>query len=125
MLDKIENRKQISKLRDFMISQLKNSSWEESGWYGFKNEYFTYYYDRDINGWKFEVKYKYDTSARYFVYDIINPLYFWYLKKFFVGPAIRNSDKLKKEAEMAKISKNFFEKNKDIDRDSKLEKILK
>lgn len=119
-----ENKKKIEHLRKFMISQLKESSWIESG-SGFSNKYLLFTTDASEN-WKFEVYYEnqYDTSGRFYVSDFINPIFFWFLRVFYVKRSLRNCEKLKKEAQMASVSQKFFSKHKEIDRDSKLEQIL-
>lgn len=123
MSDNIKkNRNQISKLGKFMISQLKSSPWHETN-EGFYNKHFIF--SKIYGSWQFEVAYSSNRSSnRYSVSDFISPIYFWYLRIFFVNPAIRNQSKIKKESEMAKMSENFFDSNKDIERDSKLEEIL-
>lgn len=49
---------------------------------------------------------------------------FFFLRMVYVKSSLRNYEKLKKEAQMASVSRKFFSKHKDVDRDSKLEQIL-
>lgn len=117
-----ENRKKISQLRKFIISELKNSAWEPST-SGFSNNYIAFVED---GNWKFNLYYaKFDNSGRFLVSDFISPLTFWFLRIFYVKKSLRNYHKLKKEAQLASVSKKFFSNNKDLDRDSKLDEILK
>jgi len=116
-----ENRKKISQLRTFIISQLKTDAWSPSS-NGFSNNYISFFED---GNWKFYLNFTgYDTSGRYSVSDFISPLTFWFLRMFYVKKSLRNYHKLKKEAQLASVSKKFFDKNKDLDRDSKLDQIL-
>jgi hypothetical protein len=120
-----ENRKKISQLRKFIISQLKTAAWSpRSGaiHHGFSNNYISFIKEGD---WEFYLNFTgYDTSSRYSVSDFISPLTFWFLRMFYVKKSLRNYHKLKKEAQLASVSKKFFDKNKDLDRDSKLDQIL-
>jgi hypothetical protein len=116
-----ENRKKISQLRKFVISQLKTAAWSPRS-DGFSNNYISFIKDGD---WEFYLNFTgYDTSSRYSVSDFISPLTFWFLRMFYVKKSLRNYHKLKKEAQLASVSKKFFDKNKDLDRDSKLDQIL-
>jgi len=116
-----ENRKKISQLRKFVISQLKTAAWSPRS-DGFSNNYISFIKD---GNWKFHLNFTgYDTSSRYSVSDFISPLTFWFLRMFYVKKSLRNYHKLKKEAQLASVSKKFFDKNKDLDRDSKLNEIL-
>ena len=120
-----ENKKEIAKLRQFMIRQLKTSAWTPSGSDGFCNKYLSFSTDVGDN-WEFQVYYgtQYDSSSYFRVSDFLNPFTFWFLRMVYVKSSLRNYEKLKKEAELASVSQKFFSKHKDVDRDSKLEQIL-
>jgi hypothetical protein len=120
-----ENKKKIAQLRQFMITQLKISAWTPSGSDGFCNKYLSFVVDNS-NNWKFQVYYgtKYDSSSSFEVSDFINPVMFWFLRHFYVKSSLRNHEKLLKEAQLASVSRKFFSKHKDVDRDSKLDQIL-
>ena len=119
-----ENKKKIAQLRQFMIRQLKTSAWTPSG-SGLCNKYLSFATDGRDN-WKFQVYYgtQYDSSSYFRVSDFLNPFTFWFLRMVYVKSSLRNYEKLKKEAELASVSRKFFSKHKDVDRDSKLEQIL-
>ena len=118
-----ENRKKIVQLRNFIISQLKNSAWNPSSGSGFSNNYISF---RKDGKWEFTLHHnKYNSSNTFLVSDFMSPLTFWFLRIFYVKNSLRNYDRLEKEAKLASLSKDFFDKNKDLDRDSKLEQILK
>ena len=119
-----ENKKKIAQLRQFMIRQLKTSAWTPSGSDGFCNKYLSFATDGRDN-WKFQVYFaRYDSSSYFRVSDFLNPFTFWFLRMVYVKSSLRNYEKLKKEAELASVSRKFFSKHKDVDRDSKLEQIL-
>lgn len=117
-----ENRKKISELRKLLVNQLINNSWSgESDL--FHNDYFQFYINGGgIKDWRFKIQSSYES---YKVSDFINPLLFWFLRKFYVKSALKNYKKIRKEQELASISENFFKKNKDLLRDSKLNELLK
>jgi hypothetical protein len=117
-----ENRKKISQLRKLLVNQLINNSWSgESDL--FHNDYFQFYINGGgIKDWRFKIQSSYES---YKVSDFINPLLFWFLRIFYVKKSLRNYHKLKKEAQLASVSKKFFSNNKDLDRDSKLNELLK
>lgn len=117
-----ENKKKISELRKLLVNQLINNSWSgESDL--FHNDYFQFYINGGgIKDWRFKIQSSYES---YKVSDFINPLLFWFLRKFYVKSALKNYKKIQKEQELASISENFFKKNKDLLRDSKLNEILK
>jgi hypothetical protein len=118
-----ENRKKIVQLRKFIISQLKNSAWNPSSGNGFSNNYISFGGD---GKWEFTLRHnKYNSSNRFLVSDFMSPLTFWFLRIFYVKNSLRNYHRLEKEAKLASLSKDFFDRNKDLDRDSKLEQILK
>ena len=118
-----QNKDAIKVLTDQMIYQLKNNSWRPNGVYSFSNKNFTFY-DTE-SGWKVTIIYsQFNSSESYSISEFISPIHFWFLRKFYVNKNLRNYKKLQKEAELSKVSKKFFENNKDLLRDSKLEQIL-
>jgi hypothetical protein len=118
-----QNRDAIKILTDQMIYQLKNNSWIPNGRSSFSNKNFRFY--ETANGWEVVVVYsEYNSSESYSVEEFISPIQFWFLRTFYVSKTLRNYKKFQKEADLAKVSQKFFEKNKDLLRDSKLDRIL-
>lgn len=119
-----DNKQTIKYLRKFIVSQLKESSWEGSTYF-FYNRYLTFNKPEDSSGvWKIQLKFGNYDSNFIDVSDFINPFYFWFLRTFYVNSSIKNSEKNKKESQIANAAKKFFEKNKDVLRDKKLENLL-
>jgi hypothetical protein len=117
-----QNKDAIKILTEQMIYQLRNNSWIPNG-SSFSNKNFRF--NETTEGWKVVVIYsEYMSSESYSVDEFISPIHFWFLRTFYVSKTLRNYKKLQKEADLAKVSKKFFEKNKDLLRDSKLEQIL-
>lgn len=119
-----QNKDAIKNLADQMTYQLKNNSWIPNGSSNFSNKNFRF--NETSEGWEVIVVYsEYMSSESYSVDEFISPIHFWFLRTFYVSKTLRNYKKLQKESDLAKVSKRFFEKNKDLLRDSKLEQILK
>jgi hypothetical protein len=53
----------------------------------------------------------------------ISKIYFLYLK-FFINRSVRNSEKRRSLIQVGKVSDRFFEKNTELKRDNKLNKLL-
>lgn len=118
-----QNKEAIKTLADQMIYQLSNNSWIPNGSSSFSNKNFRF--NKTMNGWEVVVVYsEYNSSESYSVEEFISPIQFWFLRTFYVSKTLRNYKKFQKEADLAKVSQKFFEKNKDLLRDSKLEQIL-
>jgi hypothetical protein len=120
-----ESKEKIKQLRTLMVDQLKNYSWtpENDEYHGFSNEHFEFFGLE--SGWKFRVIYnRTESSSPMFVSDFLSPLYFWYLRKFYVNKSLRNHNRIKKEAELAGVSQKFFSTHKDLSREIKLNKLL-
>jgi hypothetical protein len=70
--------------------------------------------------WKIEV----DNRSSLLLKEIgISKIYFRYLK-FFIDRSVRNSEKRRKVIQLGRISDKFFEKNTELKRDNKLNKLL-
>ena len=107
-----------------MVIQLKSSVWTPSNDNGFYNTHFTFY---KATGGEWQVKIRYDSyydSSYIQVSEFINSFYFWYLRRFYVNRLIRNHKVFEKEANLAIVSEKFFQKNKDLSRDAKLDQLL-
>jgi hypothetical protein len=117
-----ENKLKIKQLRKFIISQLKESTWKGSK-DDFENKYIRF--RKDSSGWSFRLHHTYNnTSDDYKVSNFLNTFEFWFLRTLYVDRALRNHQKLEKEAKLASLSKKFFDNNKDVLRDNKLDELL-
>lgn len=118
-----QNRNFIENLRKEVTSQLKNSPWEPGYGRGFFNKHFNFY--TSDNTWWMSLKYdRYNNSDKIKVTEIIPIWKFHFFKFFFVNRSLKNHKKIMREAEIAKYSNNFFEANKDLKRDNKINQIL-
>ena len=118
-----ENKLKIKQLRKFIITQLRESNWKGTN-DDFHNKYIRFRED-SRNGWTFHVNFSYNNSSNeYKVNSFLNKLEFWFLRTFYVNQALRNHQKLEKEAQLASLSKKFFDNNKDVLRDNKLDELL-
>lgn len=117
-----QNRNFIENLKKEVTSQLKNSSWEP-GDAGFFNKHL--YFSISEDNWHVRLRYdKYSSSSKIKVTEIIPIWKFYLFKFFFVNRSLRNHKKIMRESEIAKCSNMFFEANKDLKRDNKINQIL-
>ena len=117
-----ENKLKIKQLRKFIISQLKESTWQGSS-RNFYNKCLRFSGGGDT--WYVSMKYTNNTSSNeYKVTNFLGKFEFWFLRTFFVSRALKNYQKLQKEAELANLSQKFFDNNKDVLRDNKLDELL-
>ena len=117
-----ENKLKVKQLRKFIISQLRESTWKGTK-SDFHNKYLRFRTDSS-DRWILRVNHNYNTSDDYRVSNFLNPLEFWFLRTFYSNRALRNSQRLEKEAELARLSKKFFDNNKDVLRNNKLDELL-
>jgi hypothetical protein len=116
-----ENKLKIKQLRKFIITQLKESPWK-----GTNNDFHNKYFRFRVCGenWYVTINYNNSTSNEYKVSNFLNKLEFFFLRTFYVHQALRNHQKLEKEAQLASLSQKFFDNNKDVLRDNKLDELL-
>lgn len=115
----IENKLKVKKLRKTIIRELKNGYFSGTK-KNFSSDFITISYLSE-GGWTFVL----DHYTRLPLKEVLNPIHFWFLRKFYVYRSLNQSKKRLKESEIANISDQFFDKYKQLDRDSKLDEILK
>lgn len=121
----MSEKAQIRKLKKFLISQLKNGDWEKNHFSKFSNKYLIF--QQDDFGWSFQLINQSDlrkSSSSIQVSDILHPLHFWILRKFYVSRSIKNKIERDKLLNISKKAENFFDTNVEINRDNKLNEIL-
>lgn len=119
-----ENKIKIKQLRDQIIDQLKNSPWTPSGSDDFYNKHFSF---RNNSGGHWTIKFnysEYNSSDYILLKEFLSPIYFFFLRVFYVNPKLRNYEKIKREEELAKMSQKFFNNKKELVRDAKLNQLL-
>lgn len=123
MSEKLE----IKTLKLQIIQDLKNSDWEGS-LNKFKNKYFCF--SRigsnvwDDYKWTIEVKINEFNNPKINLSDIMPEWHFLLLRWFYVKKSLENSEKRIREKQIVDVSKKFFEKNKDLKRDIKINQLL-
>jgi hypothetical protein len=116
-----EAKSKIKDLREVFISECKSGSWEK-GVLCISNRYFrlTEEFKDKKSIWKVEL----DNRTTLRLEEIsISKIYFLYLK-FFINRSVRNSEKRRSLIQVGKVSDRFFEKNTELKRDNKLNKLL-
>jgi hypothetical protein len=115
---------ELKPLRRIIIKQLKEGSWTKHI-KGFYNDHFFFYEE----GGRYKLTLRNKDKGRLegdtiYVSDILNIYYFYYLMFFFVKKSI-NKNKLRiKNKKLIEVSSDFLSRNKDLDRDSKINEIL-
>ena len=116
-----EAKSKIKDLREVFISECKSGSWEKNS-FCISNRYFqlTEEFKDKKSIWKIEL----DNRTTLRLEEIsISKIYFLYLK-FFINRSVRNSEKRRSLIQVGKVSDRFFEKNTELKRDNKLNKLL-
>ena len=114
-------KSKVKELREVFINECKSGSWEKNS-FSISNRYFrlTEEFKDKKSTWKIEL----DNRATLRIEEIgISKIYFRYLK-FFVDRSVRNSEKNRNLIQIGRISDKFFEKNTELKRDNKLNKLL-
>ena len=116
-----ENNMKLKLLRAEIVRQLMNSEWTPINvrQHHFKNDYFKFeYIDKK---WQIYFSdYSKDDLEKYI------PLWkFSILKYFFVDGKLKKYHRNQEISEMVSKADRFFEKNKDLHRDAKIEEVLK
>jgi len=121
MSEVTEVKSKIKDLRDVFINECKSGSWEKNS-YSICNKYFRLTHESINNKliWKIELDNR--TTLRLEEIDI-SKIYFLYLK-FFINRSVRNSEKRRSLIQVGIASDKFFEKNTELKRDNKLNKLL-
>lgn len=121
MSEVTEAKSKVKELREVFINECKSGSWEKNS-FSISNRYFrlTEEFKDKKSTWKIEL----DNRATLRIEEIgISKIYFRYLK-FFVDRSVRNSEKNRNLIQIGRISDKFFEKNTELKRDNKLNKLL-
>ena len=121
MSEVTEAKFKVKELREVFINECKSGSWEKNS-FSISNRYFrlTEEFKDKKSTWKIEL----DNRATLRIEEIgISKIYFRYLK-FFVDRSVRNSEKNRNLIQIGRISDKFFEKNTELKRDNKLNKLL-
>jgi hypothetical protein len=121
MSEVTEAKSKVKDLREVFINECKSGSWEKNS-FCISNVYFRLIQENVNNEltWKIEV----DNRSSLLLKEIgISKIYFRYLK-FFIDRSVRNSEKRRKIIQIGRISDKFFEKNTELKRDNKLNKLL-
>ncbi len=116
-----EAKSKIKDLREVFINECKSGSWEKNS-FCISNRYFrlTEEFKDKKSIWKIEL----DNRTTLRLEEIgISKIYFRYLK-FFIDRSVRNSEKRRNLIQVGRISDKFFEKNTELKRDNKLNKLL-
>lgn len=120
MSEKLE----IKTLKLQIIEDLKNSDWE-GGSNRFENKHFCFSkIGSNDYKWTIEVKINEYNNPKINLSDIMSEWYFLLLRWFYVKKSLENSEKRIRENQIVDVSKKFFEKNKDLKRDIKINKLL-
>jgi hypothetical protein len=121
MSEVTEAKSKVKELREVFINECKSGSWEKNS-FSISNRYFrlTEEFKDKKSTWKIEL----DNRATLRIEEIgISKIYFRYLK-LFVDRSVRNSEKNRNLIQIGRISDKFFEKNTELKRDNKLNKLL-
>lgn len=116
----------IKEIRDFVIDQMRNGEWSSDQWSNKWVECKSRFLDIKItrNSVHFFIK-----STSYNRIELtrdelgISKIYFWWLLRG-VRKSCLLSDKRKRDKQLENQWKSFLDKNKDIRRDSTIDKIL-
>jgi hypothetical protein len=114
-----ENKKKIKNLKKMFIKSCFNESWEVTA-----NRYSCKYFSIVTISDKIYLKANLNP-------ELINPIdigifkFYFYFLFFIVKRSSKNFIKNEKLSKLSKISDEFFDKNKELKRDNKLEEILK
>jgi len=121
MSEVTEAKSKVKDLREVFINECKYGSWEKNS-FSISNSYFrlTEEFKDKKSIWKIEL----DNRTTLRLEEIgISKIYFRYLK-FFIDRSVRNSEKRRNLIQVGRISDKFFEKNTELKRDNKLNKLL-
>ena len=121
MSEVTEAKSKVKDLREVFINECKYGSWEKNS-FSISNSYFrlTKEFKDKKSIWKIEL----DNRTTLRLEEIgISKIYFRYLK-FFIDRSVRNSEKRRNLIQVGRISDKFFEKNTELKRDNKLNKLL-
>jgi hypothetical protein len=126
-----EIKKGLKEIKSFIISEMKN---EDSNWRKLSNESLINYYSKwlDISVFKNgDVEIHLNNSGSYYItrYNIkdigLSKMRFNWLMKFYVEKFIKNKEEREKMEIMVSNWNSFLDKNKSLNRNKKLEEILK
>lgn len=119
-----DNESKIKLLRSEMVQQLKNSPWTPC-YNGFRNKYFEFE-KVDSETWYVIIQYNggSSTSGRLSLKEFMPVWWFLVLKFFYVNKRLKNFKADNRKKELAAYSNRFFESNKELKRDNRLNEIL-
>lgn len=119
-MDSKEETIRISEIRALFIKQCRNGIWKEHNSEKYVNDYFRIEFDQ-ISHKKWSIRI--DDSNILSSYIGISSFLFYFLR-ILVRFNAKNYEKKKNRQGAAIIADRFFSKHKDLQRDSKLDKIL-
>ena len=119
-MDSKEETIRINEIRSLFIKQCRNGIWKEYNSEKYVNDYFRIEFDGNFHKkWSIQI----DNSNILSSHIGISSFLFYFLR-ILVRFNAKNYEKRKNRQEAAIISNRFFSKHKDLQRDSKLDKIL-
>ena len=118
-MDSKEETIRINEIRELFIKQCRNGIWKEHNNHRYVNDYFRIEYDDNYKKWRIQI----DDSNILSSWIGISSFLFYFLR-ILVRFNAKNYEKKKNRQGAAIIADRFFSKHKDIQRDSKLDKIL-
>lgn len=111
---------EILRLRSEFINQCKNGIWEKSKWEDwYENEYFKF----SRKDWK--IKIKCINNEEISISEICISKLRMIILFSSIKEAVKNRQKKERKIKVQNITKKFFEKNKNLRRDSLIEEIIK
>jgi len=118
-MDSKEETIRINEIRSLFIKQCRNGIWKEHNNHRYVNDYFRIEYDDNYKKWRIQI----DDSNILSSWIGISSFLFYFLR-ILVRFNAKNYEKRKNRQGAAIIADRFFSKHKDLQRDSKLDKIL-
>ena len=111
---------EILRLRSEFINQCKNGVWKKSKWEDwYENEYFKF----SRKDWKIQIKCI--DNEEIGISEIGLSKLRMIILFSFIKEAVKNRQKKERRIKVQNITSQFFEKNKNLRRDSRIEEIIK
>jgi hypothetical protein len=118
----IEVKDKINELRSFFIEQVKSAEWAKYSYCRYMSQYFELSSEEYVKGKKdwYILFQKEKITPK----EIgISKIYFWYLKRL-IEKNSKNYEQNIRNKKIATVVDGFFLRNKELKRDSKLDKLL-
>jgi len=111
-----ESETKIKMMRNFIIKELKEADWEKS-YNGIKSQHLKIYDSNDHTMVEFD-------NDSHSLSNFINIIHYYILYLFYTRKSVKNSEEMKNKRVLARSVDRFFDRNKGILRDQKLDEIL-